>query len=292
MVGLRRPSPPQPTLPARPAPRGEPAASLRDGLAFHQSGRLPEAVAAYTRVLEADPRSAEAHANRAAARYQLRDAPGAFADYAEALRLRPDYPEALNNRGVLRQATGDVSGAMQDFERALELDAGYGEALVHRGVLLNQRWEHSRAVVDFTRALELAPRNPSLLARRVLLTIVRGDAFYHLGRTAEAMADYRGAFAARPAYFAGFLCRTLAHSLARNGVDAMFADCDRHLSGRPDDFMTLARRAVMTILLGRTADADTRQCYATGDPADAAMFEALMARARSRVDAAAEGVAP
>ena len=258
-----------------------PAAEFnRRGVAFHLAGRPADAAAEYTAALAADPAFAEALANRAAARGQLGDSAGAFADYAAALRLRPGCADALNNRGTFRRDLGDLAAARADFDRALELDPGHADARANRAVVHHLRRDYAAAAEDLTRALAAPAGRSGVEARRHLLTVFRGDAFYHLGRTADALADYRAAFADDPDAFARLVCRTVATTVRDYGADAMLADCDRHLTRDPGDALSRARRAVIVLGLGRDYEAERTACYALGDPGDAAMFEALLTRAR------------
>jgi tetratricopeptide (TPR) repeat protein len=259
----------------------------RRGMAAHLGGRLAEAVAAYSLAIACDTSFADAYANRAAARGQLGDMPGAFADFAAALRLAPDSPDALNNRGTLRRRLGDTSAAMRDFDRAIELNPEHADARANRAVLHHLAWNHAAAVEDLTHALAAPPGTYGIEPRRHLLTVFRGDAFYHLDRTAEAMADYRWAFAARPDAFASLVCRTIAATVRDHGAEKILADCDRHLVRDPNDVLSMARRTVVLLNLARTAEADAERerCYRAGDLADAELFEALLDRARRTPDA-------
>lgn len=254
----------------------------RRGMACHRAGRPADAVDAYTAALGVDPGFAAALANRAAARAQLGETAEAFADYSAALRLQPDSPDALNNRGVLRRGLGDLSGALADFARVLDLDPDHADARANRAVVFHLRWDHAAAADDLTRALAAPAGRFGVAARRHLLTVFRGDAYYHLGRTADALADYRAAFAARPADFTRLICRTVVRTVRDHGADAMLADCDRHLARNPKDFLTHTRLGVIFLSEGRAAEAEAARaaCYLLGDPRDEAMGLAILARAR------------
>ncbi|MGL4420930.1 MAG: tetratricopeptide repeat protein, partial [Gemmataceae bacterium] len=220
--------------------------------------------------------------NRATARSALHDNVGAFADFAAAIQLRPDFADALNNRGTLRRELGDLSAALADFDRAIAIAPDHADARANRAVVHHLRWNHAAVVEDLTIALAAPPGRYGVDARRHLLTVFRGDAFYHIGRIAEAMADYRAVFAARPALFTQLVCRTIDTTVRDHGAEAMLADCARHLDRNAGDYLSHARR--MMILLGLARDeeatADYATCYALGDPADAPLFEALLVRAR------------
>lgn len=253
---------------------------VRRGVAAHQAGRLEAAVSDYTSALALDQTNAAALANRAAARAALGDTAAAFADYREALRLDPAAADTWNNRGVLRRELGDLSAARADFDNALERNPDHADARANRAILHHLQWNHAAAADDLTLALAAPPGKYGVTARRQLLTVFRGDAFYHLGRTTDAMADYRTAFADRPHAFARLVCRTVSATVRDHGAAAMLADCDRHLARDPGDYLSHARRAVILVGIGEDPSADRAACYRLGDAADAELFEAILACAR------------
>jgi len=90
----------------------------------------------------ADPHSAAAWNNRAAARLRASDVNGAIADYNRALELAPYDAEIYYNRGNALVVAGQYQDAITDYTRALERSPSYAKAVFNRGTayaLLGQR---------------------------------------------------------------------------------------------------------------------------------------------------------
>jgi Flp pilus assembly protein TadD len=96
---------------------------LQTGIEHHQEYRLPEAVAIYAQILEADPDQADALHLLGLAAHQ-------FGRNEEALKLitcattrRPDVAVFHNSRGVALATLGRPGEAIDEFRLALHLDA-------------------------------------------------------------------------------------------------------------------------------------------------------------------------
>lgn len=83
---------------------------------------MAQAIAAYDRALDLNPKNAIACYNRGLARRTQGDLAGAIADYNRAIKLDPQYAHAYNNRGLACRAQGDLAGAIVDYDRAIEID--------------------------------------------------------------------------------------------------------------------------------------------------------------------------
>ena len=93
------------------------------------SGRVEEAIAAFTSALQQDPRYALAYRNRGSALYARGDYSGAEVDYTRALELEPSSGEVYYYRGLARRSSGRIAEALQDFDQALKL--GFRDARVY-----------------------------------------------------------------------------------------------------------------------------------------------------------------
>src|SRR5205814_592433 len=96
---------------------------------FYQSGRaaddkydLKEAIAEYTKAIDADPTFVKAYLNRGIDRDNLNDYGGAVADFTKVIELDPKNLQAYMSRGSARIFTKDLDGAVEDFTKAIELD--------------------------------------------------------------------------------------------------------------------------------------------------------------------------
>jgi tetratricopeptide (TPR) repeat protein len=160
------------------------------GLGYEARGRARDALRAYDRAIELDPRLPPGHhwVNRGNVRQALGDVEGAFEDYAQALRYNPALALAYNNRGLLRLRLRQYEMALADFDRAVELAPQNGQPWSNRGTLHYQAGRDEDARRDLQQAIELEPRD--------------AVAQHYLGR----LAQRRGDAAAARAHFAA-ACR-------------------------------------------------------------------------------------
>ena len=122
-----------------------------------------ELIASLTRILKANPKSAEAYYNRALV-YQSKLDPNhkkAILDYTSALKLNPNHATAYNNRGLayMTKPNPDYDQAISDYTIALELNPGYLEAYYNRGSAYMNRSSSDceKAILDYTEAIKLNP---------------------------------------------------------------------------------------------------------------------------------------
>ena len=151
-------------------------------------GRLEEALADYTAVIEQDPHYAEYHFDRAGLLRRLGRNDDAMAEYETAMRLSPPFPELYYNRADLRSAIGDVDGALADFGYVLEIDPGYVDAYINRVGILMETGQWDAARHDVTAGLAVAPADPFLLCLLARLELEEG---HHDGARDAADAAVR-----------------------------------------------------------------------------------------------------
>lgn len=130
-------------------------------VAYFQRGQYDEALNAFSKVIEIDPKNALAYTSRGLVRYKLGDLDGALADHNKAIQLDPALPEAYTNRGGVRLAQGDEKGALADHSKAIELNPKSAEAYSNRGLVKLALGDPDGAIVDFDKALKLDPFYPN-----------------------------------------------------------------------------------------------------------------------------------
>ncbi|MFI7703485.1 tetratricopeptide repeat protein [Nonomuraea sp. NPDC049480] len=185
------------------------------------AGRAEEALADYTRAIEADPGYPDYYLDRGNLLHQLGRADEALADYEAVMRLSPPFPEAYYNRSELRFAAGDLAGARADLDHTLELDPDFAPAYVNRSGIFVAQGDYERAREDVERGLALAPRDPHLLC-------VLGQVELAEGRHLEARTAFDQALEFDPELPAGLAGRAeLAYERGDN--EAALADLDRAL---------------------------------------------------------------
>ena len=156
--------PPPAATPANPASLLEQAAALQ------RQGRYQEAVATFTRVIDADPRNGRAYAGRGGAHVGLQAYAEAMADFSKAIEVAPAHAPAFAGRGDLRALQRDFDGALLDYGRAIALEPGNDVFYNGRGLVEERKGELDGAVADFNKASQINPQNTAAAknARRIL----------------------------------------------------------------------------------------------------------------------------
>lgn len=131
--------------------------TLQLGLQHHAAGRLPEALDAYRRVLEAEPNHADALLYLGMLYSQRSDFEQAAELLHRAVLQRPNDPMFHFSLGLAHQQAGDLLGAVDGFERALFLKPDYFEAATCLGNVCKTRGTLERAEWSYRRALSLKP---------------------------------------------------------------------------------------------------------------------------------------
>jgi tetratricopeptide (TPR) repeat protein len=225
-------------------------------------GRLTDAVADYSAVIEADPNWPEYHFDRANLLRRLGRDDEALAGYETVMALSPAFHEAYYNRGDLRAARGDTDGALADFDYVLELDPDFLDAYVNRAALRLERGELDAALSDALAGLAREPDNPHL---QVVLGTVRAERRDHryallaFDRAVRADPDLISARSGRAA---------VALELGDPGLAE--SDLEHAVALAPDDAVLRYNRAFVRQRIGQwaraLADLDAAADLAPGDP--------------------------
>jgi arylsulfatase A-like enzyme/Flp pilus assembly protein TadD len=140
------------------------------GVAYWNTGRFDQALAAYERALRLDENYAIVFNNRGSlflSRFfegkKPEDLARARGDFGRAVELDPKYASAWNGLGVSASQTGDMDGAIAAWTKAVELKPDFGFALYNLGVGLLGKGDKAGALKSLTRYKELF--YPTLPAR-------------------------------------------------------------------------------------------------------------------------------
>lgn len=175
--------------------------------------RLDEAIAEYTRAIDADPHHSEYYLERADLYRRVGRTADALADYGAAMRLSPPYPEPYHNRGDLAMELGNVELALADFSYVLELDPDFRDAYVSRASIGFERGDLAGASADVASGLRLDPEQPHLHCLRGLIA-------QEQDRLDEARAAFDTALRLDPSLIAALAARA---TLAFDAGDAQAA---------------------------------------------------------------------
>ncbi len=201
--------------------------SLQTALQYHQNGQFAEAEAAYRRVLQTDPKNAQALHLLGLLAYQLGDYVTAIRDISKAIGLHPHEADYYSNLGLAQRAHGELQQAAESYRKALKLNPRDADMHNNLGAVLHALDDFQPAVAAYSQALRLSPDdadikrnlghalrslgwlalengqlNEALSHYQTALQLVPDDAIAHynlgnimrgLGRFNEAEASYRAA---------------------------------------------------------------------------------------------------
>jgi len=126
------------------------------GLACHQQRRSTEGLAWIELALQADPASADAHANRGVMLEALGRPGDALESYDRAIALAPT-PDSWNNRGNALLALKRTAQALASFDAAVAAAPAHAQAWNNRANALRILGRHDESLASFDRALALRP---------------------------------------------------------------------------------------------------------------------------------------
>ena len=172
--------------------------TLQEALALHRQGKLSLAMERYVKVLQGDPRNADALYYVAVVAVQE-------GQYDEGIRLAErallfgSKPARVHNLigQNLRVARPADQGALGSFGRAIECDPEFAEAHSNRANILGDLGRNEEALAGFDRALTLRPELAQDWCNR-------GAILDELGRSGEALASYDRALALEPSITVAF----------------------------------------------------------------------------------------
>jgi Flp pilus assembly protein TadD len=223
-------------------------ARFQQGLAHHQAGRFLEAQDAYSEVLTADPRHADAWRlmSLLADQFGRPELAQAWSDKARA--LEPSKIHHLFGEGVALQQLGRWVEAEARYRKVIARAPKAVEANNNLGLVLGRQGRNAEALVFFRRAVKLSPG--SLVFHNNL-----GIALMDLERHAEAEACFRTAIALDPQHVGAR--QNLGKSLyGQRRLEEAGQVLQDALRLRQDDPQILNDLGVTLYDLGRVADAE------------------------------------
>lgn len=161
------------------------------GAVYLKQGRLDEAAAQLSEAVRLNPNSAEDHISLGIAYKQLGRAGDALAQFSEAIKLEPDSADAHYNLGTLYAGGGQCDEAQAQFALALRLEPDHAQTHYNLGLCLASQGKMSEAAAEFTKAIQLKPGYGN--AHNNL-----GSALASMGKIDEAVAHFREAVRLMP----------------------------------------------------------------------------------------------
>jgi tetratricopeptide (TPR) repeat protein len=139
-------------------------------------GNQLQAIAAYERVLELDPKHAAAHINLGTIYYNRQDYRAAEEHYRQALRIDPRYALAHFDLGNVLDETGRVAEAVESYLKALHLAPTYADAHYNLALAYEKIREPRKALKHWQAYVKLDGAGPwSAHARTQIKRILKAD---------------------------------------------------------------------------------------------------------------------
>lgn len=156
---------------------------MRADIAIHRDDDFESALADMDKAVKLQPRMPGLYINRAYLRYNLQDYFGAMADFDYAIELDPYNFRALFNRGILHMEARSNDRALEDFNQVINLNPAYIPAYYNRAVVNMSKGLWKDALSDIERVMNDDPDLPEPY-------YMRSEVYTHLGKPAQARADY------------------------------------------------------------------------------------------------------
>ena len=118
-----------------------------------------EDLAAFTKVMQSDPKNPLRHDAVAVLNLQLGRIAEAEAEYRESLRLNPDSAPTHYNMGLVFSAQGKYQQAAAEFQNAIGLDPTHAGAHNNLGAMFHAFGRFDDAAAEYRRAIALKPEN-------------------------------------------------------------------------------------------------------------------------------------
>lgn len=99
----------------------------------------------------------------------------AEAQFTKVVERNDDNPLAYNNRAMFRQAHGNLEGALGDFDKAAELEPAFFQALTNKGFALMRANRAADAIAAFDASLQVNPEQPGAISLRGTTKLNSGD---------------------------------------------------------------------------------------------------------------------
>jgi protein O-GlcNAc transferase len=170
---------------------------LQQGITFHNSGRMDEAIHWYNEALKKDPKNAVALSNMGCAQHSIGNIDAAVISLKKAITNQPHFAEAYNNLGNSLQEQGNIDEAIESYQEAISIKTDFAEAYSNLGNVLQKQSRLDEAVACYQKSILIKPDQASSYSNI-------GSALQKQGKLDEAVGNFQKAIAYRPDYAEAF----------------------------------------------------------------------------------------
>lgn len=214
-----------------------------------------DAINAYNKAIELDPKNAQAYLERGHA-FDMLDRPeNAIEDYERVIAIDPKLAVAYERRGDIYARLGNYQQAIKDYSRAIEVDPKRAaDAYRSRAFVYEDLGNYQQAIKDLTKAIEAIEADPKYSQKTFWVEVKkyayacnyfsRALAYEELGDHEQAIRDFNEVIKLDPKDQENrqtYLRRGLANYKLRKYAQAI-EDFDRTIELRPKDKQAYRRR--------------------------------------------------
>lgn len=168
-------------------------AQVNLGVLLRRQGRLEEAIAHFSKALQANPQHEGAHNNLGLALYEIGRLDEAISHYDRAIEIKPNYAVAHHNLGLAYVRQGKPGKAIDHFSRALQAKPDYPEAYDQLGMALWDQGKVNEAITSLSKALQIKPDYAEGHSNLAIVLAKTGDseaAMHHFSQALQIQADF------------------------------------------------------------------------------------------------------
>jgi tetratricopeptide (TPR) repeat protein len=221
---------------------------LGQAIALHRQGKLNEAQAIYTHLLEHDSENIDLlqlmgmlatqshqhhmalelatkavkihpgdpflHCSLGMALHALDQHDAAVVSYDHAIQIHREYAEAYCARGVSHEALGRLEHALRDYEMAAAINPQYAEAYCNQGNVFQSSNNFEKALESYDKAIRAKPDYVEAFNNR-------GIVLKALDRLEAALQSYNQAIAIDPAYAEAYNNRGIVYKELQQSAAAI-----------------------------------------------------------------------
>ena len=163
------------------------------GYTLYNMGKYEEAIQAYDKAIEIDPRYADAWNNKGAVLENMGKYDEAIQACDKAIEINPQFADAWNNKGFALENMGRYDEAMQAYDKVIEIDPQFAYAWNNKGTVFYNFGKYDEAVQAYNKAIEINPLSADAWNGK-------GSVLYELAKYGEAIQYYDKAIEINPQF--------------------------------------------------------------------------------------------
>ncbi len=163
------------------------------GVAAHHTGQHQKAIQLILQAIQASPKVSMFFYNLGAAYHAISCFEEAIQSYQKALCLNPDYAEVYSNLGNSYKSLGRLDEAISSYQKAIQLRPDFAVAYNNLGTAFNRLGQFDNALASYHQSLSFNPASWEVLHNI-------GNCCKDFGKLTESVEWYQKALAIHPGH--------------------------------------------------------------------------------------------